>query len=261
LFFLIIISVITGLNSSAQINSCEKADRELEKIYSKIIPFYQANEDSLYYYSDMFSDKMLNLVTTNPATLDCQFKMLTDSNDCHIVTTEDGLFRIYSWDTWQGGSMHDYKNIFQFRSGNKVFVATPYDQEGDFGSYFTQVNTLQANGIKYFLAVSGGSESTRDAYEILRVFTVTGNKLNYSVPLIKTSGGLKNSISFEFDFFSVVERPERPLQLIKYDAEKKIIYIPVVLENGKVTNRFIVYQFTGQYFEKAVSGKNAVTKK
>ena len=34
-----------------------------------------------------------------------------------------------------------------------------------------------------------------------------------------------------------------------YDAVKKIIYIPIVLDNGKVTNRYILYQFNGQYFE------------
>jgi hypothetical protein len=61
---------------------------------------------------------------------------------------------------------------------------------------------------------------------------------------------LKNSISFEYDFFSVVDRPERPIQLIKYDQTKKTIYIPVVFENGKVTDKYITYKFTGEYFEK-----------
>jgi hypothetical protein len=61
---------------------------------------------------------------------------------------------------------------------------------------------------------------------------------------------LKNTLGFGFDFFSVVDRPDRPVQLIKYDGVKKTLTIPVVLEDGKVTGRTIVYQFTGQYFER-----------
>jgi hypothetical protein len=261
IFLLAVISAFFGQNSYSQTNSCENVDRELQKIYSKMFHFYQCDEDSLYHYSDMFSDRMINYIKTNPESITCKFKMLTDSNDCHIVTTDDGLFRIYSWDTWQGGTMHEFKNIFQYKSGNRTYAESPDEDEFDFGSYFTMVNTLKTNGTNYFLAVGGGSESTKDAYEFIKVYSVSGSNLNDSVPLIKTSGGLKNSISFEFDFFSVVDRPERPLQLIKYDADKKIIYIPIVLENGKVTSRFIMYQFTGQYFEKISTQKNTGTKK
>lgn len=146
--------------------------------------------------------------------------------------------------------MHDFNNIFQFKSGNKVY-ATDLGDEDDYGAYFTDIYMLKTNGKTYYLAVSGGSESTKDAYETIGVYTISKDTLNNNVKLIKTSSGLTNSISFEYDFFSVVDRPERPIRLIRYDADKKTIYIPVVLENGKVTNRYILYQFNGQYFEKA----------
>jgi len=55
---------------------------------------------------------------------------------------------------------------------------------------------------------------------------------------------------FEFDFFSVIDKSERPVKLIYYDKDKKTLRIPVVLDKGVVTNRFITYQFTGRYFEK-----------
>ena len=40
-----------------------------------------------------------------------------------------------------------------------------------------------------------------------------------------------------------------PLELISYDGKKKIIYIPVVNNNGKVSNKNILYQLKGGYFE------------
>ena len=52
-----------------------------------------------------------------------------------------------------------------------------------------------------------------------------------------------------------MDKPERPVRLIKYDKIKKIIYIPIVLEDGKVTDRYIQYKFNGSYFEKVTKKK------
>jgi hypothetical protein len=250
-FFLLALTLFfVKPNSYGQTNSFDKVDGELATLYSKIFPFYYGDHDSLNYYSELFSTRLASFIKKNTKTLNYKFKSLTDSNACNIVTSTDGLFRIYSWDTWLGGTMHDFKNIFQFKSGNKVHSKNLYSNEDDFGSNFTDIFTLKTNGKTYYLAVSGGSESTKDAYETISAYTISNDTLNDKVKLIKTPSGLNNSILFEYDFFSVVDRRERPIRLIKYDTDKKIIYIPIVLENGKVTNRYIYYQFNGQYFEK-----------
>ena len=75
------------------------------------------------------------------------------------------------------------------------------------------------------------------------------NTLNDGVKLIKTKSGLNNTLGFNFDFFSVVDFKERPVILIKYNPALKSFSIPVVLENGEVTDKKIIYKFTGQYFE------------
>src|SRR4030095_503947 len=72
---------------------------------------------------------------------------------------------------------------------------------------------------------------------------ITGDKL------FKTKRKKLNSINVEFDFFSVVDRPERPLELITYDDKQKIIYIPVVGDEGQVTKKNILYQLKDRYFE------------
>jgi hypothetical protein len=241
---------IFGKVSLGQTNSFEKDDKELAALYSKIFPFYYSNPDSLNYYSDSFTTRFTSFIKGNPATLKYRFNALIDSNACGIVTTKDGLFRIYSWDTWLGGTMHRYKNLYQFRSGNKVrSVVIDYGDE-DMGTYYEDVYSLKANGKTYILSIYGGSESTKDAYKAISIFSISNDTLNNKEKLIKTKSGLTNSIMFEYDFFSVVDRPERPLRLIKYDEDKKIIYIPIVLENGKVIDKYILYQFSGQYFEK-----------
>ena len=256
IFFLLALTLfIVRPNSFGQTNSFDKADKELTSLYSKIFTFYYGNNDSLNYCSELFSTRLLTFIKKYPATLNYKFKSLTDSNACHIVTSNDGLLRIYSWDTWLGGTMHDFKNIFQFKTGNKIYSTDLEKNEGDFDTYFTDIFSLKANLKTYYLAVSGGSESTKDAYETISVYAISSDTLNDKVKLIKTTSGLNNSISFEYDFFSVVDRPERPIRLIRYDTDKKVIYIPIVLDNGKVTNRYILYQFNGKYFEKVKTQK------
>lgn len=254
LFLLTLTLFFARPNSYGQTNTFNKEDKELTALYAKIFPFYYGNNDSLNYYSNLFAVRFTTFIKKNPATLSYKFKSLTDSNVCHIVTSTDGLLRIYSWDTWLGGTMHDFNNIFQFKSNNQI-----YSTENDDGTYFIDIFTLETGDKTYYLAVSDESESTKFAYETLSVYTVSNNTLNDKVKLIKTQSGLNNSISFEYDFFSVADRPQRPIHLIKYDTNKKTLYIPIVLADGKVTNRYIVYQFNGQYFEKVQTKKEITT--
>jgi hypothetical protein len=260
-FFLLTLTLFfVKLNSYGQTSSFDKADKELTSLYSKIFPFYYGDNDSLNYYSELFTTRLSTFVKNNPATLSYKFKSLTDSNACHIVTSTDGLLRIYSWNTWLGGTMRDFTNVFQFKSGNKVHSTNLNNDEDDFGLYFTDIFTLKANSKTYYLAVGGGSESSKYAYETISVYAISNDTLNDKVKLIKTTNGLNNSITFEYDFFSVADRPERPIRLIKYDTNKKIIHIPIVLEDGEVTTGYILYQFNGEYFEK-VHKKLANTKR
>jgi hypothetical protein len=256
LFLFTLTLLLVTANSYGQTNPFDKVDKDLTSLYSKTFSFYYSNNDSLNYYSDLFTTTFMDFIKNNPATLNYKFKSLTDSNACHIVTSPDGLLRIYSWDTWTGGTMNDLKNIFQFKSGNKIHSTDYRRNEDYFATYYTAIFALEASLKTYYLTVSGGSESTKDAFEILRVYTISNDTLNDKVKLIKTTSGLNNSIRFEYDFFSVVDRPERPIRLMRYDTDKKTIYIPIVLENGKVTDRYILYRFNGKYFEKIQSEKS-----
>lgn len=47
----------------------------------------------------------------------------------------------------------------------------------------------------------------------------------------------------------MVDRPERPLELIKFDKENNTIYIPIVNEKGIVSNNFLIYQLKNNVFQ------------
>lgn len=236
--------------------SIEQIDNDLSQSYQKIVS-NRLNSDSIDWNklendNRVFSEKMLYYTSNYPETLTFKFDSLRKDN-IHIVSSDDQLFRIYSWDTWLGGSMRNFKNIFQYKSGNKVYcnanIDTAFSEGNDGGPFYSEIFTLKANNKTYYLAVNNGILSSKDVSQSIKAFVIENNALNDTLKLFKTKTKLLNEIEVYFDFFSVVNRPERPLRLIKYDPNKKIISIPVVLENGKVTDRYILYQFKGKYFE------------
>ena len=258
---IILILLFATINLFSQTTTIEQIENDLHKSYQKIL-FYRLGTDSIFWDSleienKIFRNKLEQYTSKFPLTLTCNFDSLLKDN-IDIVTSDDKLFRIYSWNTFLGGTMKDFGNVFQYKAADKVYSKIAYDsaEEDVYIPFYSHIFTLKANGKSYYLAVNNGIYSTKDASQSIKIFTIENNSLNDTMKIIKTEEGLVNSIDVYFDFFSVIDKPERPLRLIKYDAKNKIIYIPVILGNGEVTDRYTLYQFTGQYFEYIKRKKN-----
>ncbi len=219
----------------------DSIEKDLVETYAPISSFFRIDYDSLQFYSQRFDQKISTYLEKYPSTFKHPFTQLKER--CFVTTAADGLLRIYSWDTWLGGTAHIFKSMAQFQSEETIFL----EEIGGMG-FFSEIYTVKTRQKTYYLAVSHGIFSTADAGQSLDAYTIEQNELR-PVELFNTKGKMSTSISFEFDFFSVVERPERPLKLIKYDEQKKIISIPVIAKNGAVTELFTRYRFNGKYFE------------
>jgi hypothetical protein len=173
------------------------------------------------------------------------------------ATSEDGNFRIYSWDTETGGTMHDYARVYQFRGADgKIYSKTDGKaEEGDMGSFVYAIYTVNSKSGKIYIVCSNFIGSSQDHYQSADLYKIEGNALKGKVKLIKTASGLTDTLNFGYNFFSVVDRKERPIKLIVLDKKTNTLKIPVVIENekfpnGEVTNRFINYRFNGTNFVK-----------
>lgn len=175
----------------------------------------------------------------------------------YMVTSRDGRFRVYSWDIESGGTMHDFDNVYQYRgkSGRVYTWTRTEDIEGGAGSFYHQLFQTDTPSGPIYLGVSTFIGSTSLAGQTISAYKINGEKLDTNVRAIKTRSGLTSSISFGYDFFTVVDHPERPVRLFSYDDAKKSFRFPVVIEDsrtpqGRVTNRYITYRFDGKYFVK-----------
>ena len=153
----------------AQKLSYPEMEKDLVKSSRKVFSLYQTDTDSLEYFSLGFDKKINKYIKENPETLHYSFKTLVDSNACFVHTSSDKLFRIYSWDTWMGGTMHQFKNIYQYQSGTNIFSLT-HDLDNDNGeedaynpgTFCSAIYTLKAEDKTYYLVITNGIYSNKD---------------------------------------------------------------------------------------------------
>ncbi len=201
-----------------------------------------------------FEEKLLKYTDKNLATLRYDFKEL--GKHMTISTSPDGKLRTYSWDRGTGGTMHFFSNVYQFIGGDgNVYAITDNNEEDSLGSRYTEIYNLKTRKGTVYLVIGNSKFSTSYAGQAINLFKIEGKNLNGDYQIFKTRSGLTSSIGFSYDFFSVVNRPERPLKLIRYNSKQKEVLIPVVIEDkktpqGRVTNRFIKYRFNGKHFVK-----------
>ena len=237
-----------------------KIERELVAAIKEVQKYSNyggtSDGDKLSAANDAFEKKLLKY-TKIPSTLTYKFTELNKL--MFLATSADGKFRIYSWDTETGGTMHDYARVYQFMGADgKVRSHTEKpadDEEGGAGSFVYDIFTLDAGAGSVYIACSTFIGSTNDHYQTASLYRIEGGALKDKVKLIKTGSGLTDSLSFEYNFFSVADRRERPVKLISFDRKTRTLKIPVVIEdsefpNGRVTGKFISYRFNGTHFVK-----------
>ncbi|MEO6590161.1 MAG: hypothetical protein ABIP06_12745 [Pyrinomonadaceae bacterium] len=256
--FTVLISFVFTFSVFAQSNA--QLEKELVSAIKEVQKYSNYGENSddekLSKANDTFEAKLLKY-TKAASTLQCKFSELGEI--LIIATSDDGKFRIYSWDMEDGGTMHDYRSVYQYvGADSKIYSQTDKKlsaEDGGVGSFVYDIFAVPNKGGNIYIACSTFIGSTSDHYQSAGLYKITGKKLNGNVKLIKTKSGLTDSIGFEYNFFSVVDREERPIKLIKYNAKTKTLKIPVVIKKdendfGTVTDKFINYRFNGTYFVK-----------
>lgn len=201
--------------------------------------------DSLEKANDAF-EKLLQSVTAKyPASIKYHFCVF-DSSNLSVAGSDDGQFRIYSWDTYTGGTMHVFATVYQFAFKNKTFSLKGYSgDEG--GSWYDSIYTISTAHKNYYLAVYHSVFSSRDKNVGIKVFSIDKGKLNTKTKLIKTGSGLQNTIDVEFDV-PALQSEDYPE--IKYDRTTKTIFLPLLAADGKLTQKTIAYRFMTDHFEK-----------
>ena len=246
------ISVIGQTNAAIEKELVEHA----KKIHKWSNYGGDSNPELLDKENAIFRKKLLKFASTRPSMIRYKFSELEEEY-IYISTSPDKRFRIYSWDTGTGGTMHFFDNVYQFigKDGKIHAKSNDYEEGESIGAYYTDIYSLKTRRGSVYLANSRSQLSTSYRGENISLFEINKNSLVDDVKLIKTRSGLTNSLGFAFDIFSLSDMSKQPAKLFQFNRKSKTIKFPVVIENkkfpqGQVTNRWIKYRFNGRYFVK-----------
>lgn len=256
---LLIVSIVAVSSYAQDIKTCS---RKLKETFEKIE--YYTNQrgknefayDSISKSNEDFEKLLLYCTATYPETIALDFQDLTKIG-LKISTSKNGLFRIYSWDTETGGTMRSFRNIFQFKSNKKVFsqkLLSDVDESGESSYSYEILDQVTSKNKIFYIVKSILIGSSAVSSHKIKIFAIENVKLNENAKLIKTKTGIKNELSYDIDFSSSVNQQsdtvDREYAWLKYDQKNKIIIIPLITNEGKLTKKKIRYQFKGDYFEK-----------
>lgn len=254
LFFFIL------FNLSVYSQTAKVFEKKLSALIEKRNAIIERDDEKAYEALTQCNDELEKLVlqftSSNPETLAYSFKEMP--NGLTVVTSADGQFRIYSWNTLEGGTMQYYKNVFQYKVNGKVYskLSKTETESNDGSVNFYDLNEVKSNSKNYYVASSISVGSSAAYYYEAKVFSIEDGKLNENAKLIKTRSGLKNTLGYDVDLSSSSNSDRtdgvegRDYMGMVYDKKTKTISIPLINEDGKITKKKIRYQFTGTYFEK-----------
>jgi len=217
---------------------------DLIKLENQIIKSYIANTDTEE-GSENFKNFFFSQINKNSETINFAFNKLQKETPIKIASSKDKKFRVYSWDNNSGGTMRFFDQIYQFESNNKILSKLKSDSEDPLGfiSKIFEVRS-QKNEI-FYLVLTNSIFSTSSAYQSLDAYKIENEQL-IEAAIFNTKKDKLSSIDFDFDFFSVVDRPERPVELIQFSDD--ILKIPLIDKEGQVTSKFLIYKWDGFLF-------------
>lgn len=261
LFFTIIIScnkrptsnstdnniTFSGTKTDSDSSNLIKKEKQILKFHNATLKALEnAPIDSLIVInSKRFTDSMSDLIKNNPNTFNYSFELLQKENAINLISSADDNLRVYSWNNHLGGTMRFFNQIFQFKSNEQITVDI-HLAEKDPQAFFSKIYEVQNNKKEtFYLVISNSILSSKYSVQHINAYKIDTGKLN-KIQVFKTKTNTLDQISVEYDFFSVVDRPERPVEVIT--LENNTLKIALVDDKQNVTSKNLIYEWDGEYF-------------
>lgn len=241
--FLIFFYLFSSTTLLAQFKTTKSFVKDFCNEYGKVTE--QADFVKKEKLMEGFTNKAETYIKKNPETLNFPFKA-EEYCGLNINTSEDKNFRAYSWNLHTGNSARSYNTLFHFKSNGKVFTESTKD--GYHSNIYLTIHSVILGSKTYYLLSSIEFGSNKDLYESLEAYEIMNNKLKRVNNLFVYKGGQTTGvIRLYYDRMKVPEKRSEQ-SLIDYIPKTKTLYVAIVDEEGKVSNKNIVYKIKGNKF-------------
>jgi hypothetical protein len=197
--------------------------------------------DSLARANENFGKKLKFYAEKYPFTMSEKFPF--EGLSC---ISSDGLLKIYSWDTYIGGAQHTFESVIQYKTGERTIALVDTSRGG---CNYDKLYMLMVGNKTYYLATYYGIFSLYTRGEGIRIFAIENGRLTDKVKLFKTKSGLTDKLYYSYDQHLANSDVMSEITL-EYDPRTETITFPIVAENMWITDNYVTYKFTGQYFER-----------
>lgn len=242
--------LISGINTAYSQPTMADIENDLLLSYRQVMTQrHEHNYEQVDVSNDTFTQKLLAYTGKYSGTFHYPFDSLRAEN-IDIVTSDDSLLRIYSWDTWTGGTMHDFSGIFQYKWNGQNYAILRHDTDwrDSYTPYYTEVSSFKTNGKTYYLAVGNGIYSSKDYGQSIEAFTIENGQVQ-TAAIFKQADSLVKAIEVYFDYVSIMDVDDRPSQLIKFDSKNSKLLIAEIDSGEPFANKYKRYKYNGRYFE------------
>lgn len=219
-------------------SNTEISNLELELI--SLLPSYSGTEENLE-KNKSFKEKLISVLENNPSSLNFPFDSLKKAY-VSVLTSRDGNFRVYCWDSYTGGTMHFFDRIYQYKTAGKTKIWSPITEEGIPGALAKGIYSDTLDGKMYYLVKDMGILSTKDRTEVITIYTIDTSGNIVETKKFKTPKKELSSINISYDAFDSAENG------IDYDNVSREVRIPLVNDRFQVTIKSIIYKADGKYW-------------
>ncbi len=215
-----------------------KIDRQLGKefeVLSRYTPFEFEKTEA---QNKKIIKLIFQILKKYPKSIQYMFKQLAFVK---ISTSENKKIRIFSWDNMLSGTGRENINIFQFVDNNQNCVG----QLDQYGS-IDKIYSISFGSKNVFLMISQQKLSNPIRGLFASALQINSNcTFTEKCKIFKTPKKTYNQIDVNYSIF---ENDNNAY----INFTNNILYIPLVLENGKLTNKFLKYKLKegSFYFEK-----------
>jgi hypothetical protein len=220
----------------------------LTKLQKHSNNFGDAQEDSLAKCNASLQNYLQVVLCKQPLSLPANFSRLVGSG-LIIASSKDKKFRIYSWNTQDGGTMQGFNSIFQFQSGKIVCAKILYFDtfiDGQWtgpGYFYPNVySIISKNGKTFYLAIRKGIYSSAVHSVGVQCFAIENGLINDSVKIFKTKNEYLNNIDVSVDYTDIKKMTKEPD--IYFSSDNTKMYIPLI-GNDMYKGKYLVYKFDG----------------
>lgn len=223
----------------------------LEKIENNI----HGDRDSLEAANHNFSLYLKNILPIIPGSLSPLFR--SPNQQLWTASSADQQMRIWSWNTYTGGSMPAITNLIEFKTARGIQTVDLQEdlgwgpKEGGWNHEFDTIFMTQSNSKKYYLAKGRWRASRQDVGSEVVAFEIT-DTLNTDVRIfkIKRSVIITESDTLPQSCISISGN-DCPPPKITMNSKATILKLQHIGDSKKgdvLTSKWDVYQFDGKYF-------------